>query len=117
MLDKRLSAARRVAPELYCTEHSLDDSVSCTSSLMTVLIGARRDAGISSVVGQGVLDCVAESLRLQVQAQAKMVEAHHLLQDVKTHIGLRTFAIGTGGGEKSPYEELGQLRSVSSEAA
>lgn len=117
MLEKRLSAVRRVAPELFGTEKSLDSSVTSTSSLMSALIGARRDAGLSAVVGQGVLDCVAESLRLQVQAQAKMVEAHQLLDGVKTHIGLRTFAIGTGGGEKSPYEQTGQLRSVDSVAA
>lgn len=117
MFNKRMSAARRVAPELFCTEDSLDNSVTCTSSLMTALIGARREAGLSAVIGQGVLDCVAESLSLQVQAQAKMVEAHRLLDAVKTHIGLRTFAIGTGGGAKSPYEQIGQLQAVDAEAA
>lgn len=109
MLNNRLAAARAVAPVLHQTETLLDNSLVQTSDLVTALIGARRQANLSTVIGQDVLDYVAQSLQLQVQAQAKMVEAHRLLDGVKTEIGLRTFAIGTGGGQKSAFLEGGAV--------
>jgi hypothetical protein len=117
MLNNRLAAARSVAPVLHQTETLLDNAVVQTSDLVTTLIGARRHANLSTVVGQSVLDCVAQSLQLQVQAQAKMVEAHQLLDGVKTNIGLRTFAIGTGGGEKTMSGDSGPLASGVANAA
>lgn len=94
MLKERRDAARKVAENLFALEEALDVALSQAGNLSATLPAARAAARVSAVVGQEAMDSAAEALMLLVKARAKVVEAHHHLQDTRCQLGLREVSVG-----------------------
>jgi len=94
MLNERLSAARKVASSLFALEEALDVALAQAAGLAAALPTARAEARVSAVVVQEAIGSTAEALSLLVQARAKVIEAHHHLQDTRVQMGLREVSVG-----------------------
>lgn len=89
----------RLATDLFQAESSQDEAVSQLGQLAQSLTRTRREAGLSTTVGQGAFDALADAVTAQVQAQRAMVALHEALADVKRTTSFR--AVRMGGLEKS----------------
>jgi len=94
MLNERRAAARKVAANLFALEEALDIALAQAGGLAAVLPAARAEARVSAVVGQDAIGSTAEALALLVQARAKVIEAHHHLQETRVQLGLREVSVG-----------------------
>jgi hypothetical protein len=97
------SLAVRLAEDLFRAEASQDDAMSQLGNMAQALTRTRREAGLSTTVGQSAFDALADAVTAQVQAQRAMVALHMALADVKATTSFRS--INLGGIEKSdePY--------------
>lgn len=89
----------RLAADLLQAESSQDEAVSELGRLAQSLTRTRREAGLSTTVGQGAFDALAEAITAQVQAQRAVVALHQALADVKRSTSFR--GVQMGGLEKS----------------
>ena len=89
----------RLASDLFQAEASQDDAVSHIGRLAQSLTQSRREAGLSTTVGQAAFDALADALTAQVGAQRAMVALHGALAEVKRNTSYRS--IQMGGLEKS----------------
>ena len=89
----------RLATDLFQAEASQDEAVNQLGRLAQSLTLSRREAGLSSTVGQAAFDALAEAVAAQVGAQRAMVALHEALADVKQNTAYR--GIRMGGLEKS----------------
>lgn len=89
----------RLAADLLQAEASQDDAVNQLGRLAQSLTHSRREAGLSSTVGQAAFDALADALSAQVGAQRAMVALHEALADVKRNTSYR--GVRMGGLEKS----------------
>lgn len=116
MLKKRREAAQKVADRLAAAEQALDVALSLAADLNAAMPAARREAGLSAVVGQDALDRSAAAYAALVTARRELVGAHHSLGETKIAIGLRTLSFGDLE-DKLPVDsprgsDAGHLRSV-----
>lgn len=81
--EKAAHIATRVHKDLTSAEVSLDRSLDQLAQLTRTLMRSRKAAGLSTTVGQPVLDAVTRAMNAQVEAQRAMVEAHEALTDVQ----------------------------------
>lgn len=93
------SLAARLASDLFQAEISQDDAVSHLGKLAQSLTHTRREAGLSTTVGQAAFDALADAVAAQVQAQRAMVALHAALASVKQTTSFRS--IQMSGMEKS----------------
>lgn len=89
----------RLASDLFQAEASQDEAVSQLGRLAQSLTQSRRQAGLSTTVGQAAFDALAEAVTAQVQAQRAMVALHEALADVKRRTTYRN--VRMGGLEKA----------------
>jgi hypothetical protein len=94
MLNERRTAARKIAADLFALEDALDIALARAGGLASTLPIARAEARVSAVVGQEAMGSTAEALALLVQARAKVIEAHHHLQETRVQMGLREVSVG-----------------------
>jgi len=94
MLIERRTAARKIAANLFALEEALDIALAQAGGLAATLPTARAEARVSAVVGQEAIGSTAEALSLLVQARAKVIEAHHHLQETRIQMGLREVSVG-----------------------
>lgn len=95
-------------------EMSQDDAFSQLGRLAQTLTHTRREAGLSTTVGQAAFDALSDAVAAQVQAQRAMVALHHALSDVKASTSFR--GIELSGLDKVPNDDtrpLGRLALVS----
>lgn len=97
--ERAATLAARLASDLFEAEASQDDAVSHLGKLAQSLTRTRRDAGLSTTVGQAAFDALAEALAAQIQAQRAMVSLHEALADVKGRTAFR-------GVELSGYDKV-----------
>ena len=88
-MDK-VFVAKGVANKLWATEESLDGAIADASALMSSLIEARRELGVSAVVTDEATSKIAEAMAAMAQARHAMIETHRALGEVKLRIGVRT---------------------------
>ncbi len=88
----------RLAADLFQAEASQDDAVSHLGRLAQSLTRSRREAGLSTTVGQAAFDALAEAVTAQVGAQRAMVALHQALAEVKQTTSYR--GVQMGGLEK-----------------
>ncbi len=109
-------AAHVVAAKLFAAENAIDDAITCLAELAGELPRARRDAGVSAVVGQDALERVLATLPGLGAVRADLVAAHRRLDETKSAIGMRSVAVGGGGAKPDdpPHfaEPMGRLRAV-----
>ena len=87
--ERAAALAARLATDLFQAEISQDDAVSHLGKLAQSLTQTRREAGLSSTVGQEAFDALADAVAAQLQAQRAMVALHGALADVKARTAFR----------------------------
>lgn len=88
----------RLATDLFQAEASQDEAVNQLGRLAQSLTRSRREAGLSSTVGQAAFDALADAVTAQIGAQRAMVTLHEALAEVKRNTSYR--GVRMGGMEK-----------------
>ena len=112
--ERSIALASSLAADLHDAELSQDDAVSRLGQLAQSLTRTRREAGLSTTVGQAAFDALSDAIAAQVQAQRAMVALHNALSVVKATTSFR--GIELSGMEKVPDDQprpIGQLALVS----
>jgi hypothetical protein len=91
---EKVFVAQRVATKLFATENAVDAAMMEAAELMADMLRARKDIGLSAVVGDRASAKLVEALAALGEARSAMVEMHNELNDVKLRIGVRTKMIG-----------------------
>jgi hypothetical protein len=91
---EKVFVAQRVATKLFATENAVDAAMVETAELMADLLKARRELGISAVVGDRAAGKLAEAMAALSEARSAMVEAHSELNETKLRLGIRTKLAG-----------------------
>lgn len=112
--DQAAQIAARVHKDLTTAEAGLDVSLDRLARLTRTLVRSRRDARLSSTVGQPVLDAVTRAMNAQVEAQRAMVEAHQALATVQSKTAFRNVRLDGFDKEDEwkPRETRTPLRAV-----
>jgi hypothetical protein len=98
---EKVFVAQRVANKLYATEAAVDAAIIEVTEMMAELVQARKDLGLSAVVGNGVSAKFAEAVQALSIARTAVVDAHGELDNVKLRLGIRTKMIGFEKGDSS----------------
>ena len=93
-------------------ERLLEDALAEGGALVGDLVRARRDVGLSTVVGQPVFDAVLEALEAVGGARGKAIQAHRQLDRMGQALGLDETGYGDAG--KDPL--TGPLTTAAREA-
>jgi hypothetical protein len=91
---EKVFVAQRVASKLFATENAVDAALAEASELMADMLKARKDLGLSAVVGDGAAARLVEAIAALGAARTAMVAAHSELNDTKLRIGVRTKLAG-----------------------
>jgi hypothetical protein len=91
---EKVFVAQRVATKLFASENAVDAAMVETAELMADLLKARKDLGISAVVGDRAAAKLAEAMSALSEARSAMVEAHSELNETKLRLGIRTKMAG-----------------------
>ena len=91
---EKVFVAQRVATKLFATENAVDLALAEASELMADMLRARKDLGLSAVVGDAAAGKVIEAIEALGTARTAMVAAHAQLNDAKLRIGVRTKLAG-----------------------
>lgn len=86
--------AQRVATKLFATENAVDAALAEASGLMCDMLQARKDLGLSAVVGDAAVSKLGEAITAIGLARTAMVSAHAELEETKLRIGIRTKLAG-----------------------
>lgn len=113
-MEKRF-VAQRVANKLFATENAVDAALAEATELMADMLRARRDLGLSAVVGDNAANKLIEAITALGQARSAMVAAHGQLEETKLRIGIRTKMAGyedKGGQWIAPASDTVALKDV-----
>jgi len=91
---EKVFVAQRVANKLYATEAAVDAAMVEVAEMMSELVQARKDLGLSATVGNGVTAKFAEAVQALAAARTAVVDAHAELDETRLRIGIRTRMIG-----------------------
>jgi len=91
---EKVFVARKVAQKLFATEAALDTAMTEAAELMAEMLKARRELGLSAVVGDDAAAKMVEALAAMGQARSALVGAHGQLDQVRVRIGVRTKGLG-----------------------
>jgi hypothetical protein len=100
---KRKILGHRVAEQLFAAEAAIDAALASVATLTAMLPGARIEANLSAVIGQGVFDRACQTIAALTEARRGIVETHHQLSDVQRQVGLG--AVALGGADKPDESE------------
>jgi hypothetical protein len=101
---EKVFVAQRVATKLFATENAVDAAMMEAAELMADMMQARKDLGVSSVVGDRATAKLVEAISALGQARTAMVEMHGELAETKLRLGIRTKMAG--------YEDKGNMASL-----
>jgi hypothetical protein len=91
---EKVFVAQRVATRLFATENAVDSALTEASELMADIMRARKDLGLSAVVGDAAVAKLVEAISALGEARSAMVAAHSELEETKLRIGIRTKLAG-----------------------
>jgi hypothetical protein len=91
---EKVFVAQRVATKLFATENAVDVALAEASELMADMLKARKDLGLSAVVGDAAASRLVEAIAALGAARTAMVAAHGELNETKLRIGVRTKLAG-----------------------
>lgn len=94
MLNERLTAARRIASELFPLERDLDATFLRLNSLTSAIVKGRAAARMPIATGQSSLAALAAASALLIEARAQVAAAHAALAEERLNAGLRQYAMG-----------------------
>lgn len=92
-MDKAF-VAQRVATKLIATEEAVDSAMVEATELMTDMLKARKDLGVSTVFGDEAAVKLMEAIKALGEARTAMVGVHGELNEAKLRLGIRTKMIG-----------------------
>ena len=81
-------AAARLGREVPEAEAKLDDALMALSSLMSTMVVARRDTGVTAATGQVALVRLAKAQMALIEAQNDMLRVHGELVKVGRETGM-----------------------------
>ncbi len=114
MLVKRRNAMEAVAPELFATELAIDEAILQATRLTASLITQRRNAGLSAVVGQDVIERSSATFATLVAARREIIATHEELGSLKKQLGLGAVMLGNAGDKPDAVTTpMGRLQAVS----
>jgi hypothetical protein len=111
-MHKLVPLMQGVADKLISAEEAIDLATVDAASLLEEMITARKEAGLSMVIGAQAQAKVAEAMAALSAARVAMVDAHHEMNDVKLRLGVRTRLTLTDSTVKGEAEERTELRVV-----
>ena len=86
--------AQRVATRLFATEKAVDSALAEVAGLVADMIQARKDLGLSAVVGEAAQAKLVEAMTALGSARSAVIVAHGELEETKLRIGIRTKLAG-----------------------
>jgi hypothetical protein len=87
---EKVFVAQRVATKLFATENAVDAAMSEAAELMSDMLTARKDLGLSATVGDAAMAKLVEAISALGEARTAMVTMHGQLEETKLRIGIRT---------------------------
>jgi hypothetical protein len=105
--------AKRVVSKLHATEMSVDSAILEVSELVSELINARREVGLSTTVGDKELAAVIEALAALNTARASLVTSHKGLGRIAKALHIPVTATGGSKPEINEEEDSDALRMAS----
>jgi hypothetical protein len=102
-MDKAF-VAKRVVSKLHATEKTVDSAILEVSELVSELITARREVGLSTTVGDKELAAVIEALAALNTARASLVTSHKGLGRIAKALHI---PVKMNGGSKPEINEEG----------
>ena len=116
VLVEKVFVAQRVANKLFSTENAVDAALAEATELMSVMLRARADLGLSATIGDQAASKLIEAISALGEARSAMVAAHAQLDETRLRIGIRTKLAGVedkpGGGWVNNPAETVALRDV-----
>lgn len=109
---EKVFVAQRIATKLFATENAVDAAMVEAAELMADMLKARKDIGLSAVVGDRASAKLVEALSALGEARSAMVEMHNELNDVKRRIGVRTKMVGIEDKPPERPRGLAEVHSV-----
>lgn len=87
---EREFVAQRVANRLFKTEASIDHAIADLSGLMTVILAAQEELGISRTVADTTVAKLAAAITAASEARTALTGTHKRLETIHDGLGLRT---------------------------
>jgi hypothetical protein len=115
MRNERIKATNDIATQLFAAEAAIDTAISEMARLSAMMPEARLQVKVSASLGHDALKHASDSITSLVAARSSAVAVHSVLDQAKTDIGLKTYAIGAG--YQKPSAEAAPFLEVVSEAA
>jgi hypothetical protein len=110
---EKVFVAKKVAQKLFATEAALDAAMTEAGELLAEMLKARRELGLSAVVGDAASAKLVEAIASLGEARSAVVAAHGELDDVRVRIGVRTKGLGFEDKPKTatltPAEDLREV--------
>ncbi len=100
--------AQRVATKLFASEKAVDSALAEVAGLVADMIQARKDLGLSAVVGEAAQAKLVEAMTALGTARSAVIVAHGQLDETKLRLGIRTKLAGYE--DKSTSSSLDQPR-------
>jgi len=91
---EKIFVVKRVASKLHGTEAAIDAAMVQTAEMMSELVQARKDLGLSPTFGAEVTSKVIAAMSALSEAREAMVSAHADLEEKRLRLGVRTKMIG-----------------------
>lgn len=91
---EKVFVAQKVANKLFATEGSVDQAMTEAAELLSVMLTAKSDLGLSTVVGDDAAANLVKAIAALGEARTAMVAVHNELNDVKLRIGIRAKMAG-----------------------
>ena len=112
MVMEKAFVAQRVYSKLQTTETAIETAMSEAANLISVLIEARRDLNVSTVVGDKELESLTQAIAALDTARKSTVQLHHGLAQVarQLHVPVKMFGPAKGAIEQ---EDRPMLRAAS----
>jgi hypothetical protein len=90
----RQAIGETLSHQLHRSEAAIDAALAEAAGLAGLLPGARAEAGLAAVTGQGAFDGAAATLTALTEARAHLVRTHITLAALARRLGLKAFAVG-----------------------
>jgi hypothetical protein len=96
---EKVFVAKQVAKKLFSTEAAVDGALVEAAELMSAMLAARKDVGVSMVFADDCQVKLMEAMKALSEARTAMVSVHSELNEAKLRLGVRT---KMDGEEKPP---------------
>jgi hypothetical protein len=91
---EKVFVLQRVATKLFATENAVDSALTETAGLVADMIQARKDLGLSAMVGEAAQAKLVEAIAALGAARSAVIAAHGQLEETKLRLGVRTKLAG-----------------------